>query len=93
MATKSRIWPDVPTHPGTILAAELSARELSAEALASAAGLRADEITEIVERRAPITAEVAWGLEQALEGISARFWMSVQADYELGMARPSRHAG
>jgi addiction module HigA family antidote len=37
--------------------------------------------------RAPITAGTALALERALDGVSAEFWIRLQADYELARAR------
>jgi plasmid maintenance system antidote protein VapI len=34
-----------------------------------------------------VEAVMAWALEGAFEGLSARFWMGLQSDYDLGMAK------
>jgi addiction module HigA family antidote len=93
MTTKARLWPDTPTHPGEILADELSAREISTAELAELSGADIELITEVLSGTAPVTAELAWSLESAFEGISARFWMGLQTDYDLGVERLRRRAG
>lgn len=90
MATKTRLWPDTPTHPGEILADELEARSLTLVSLAQQVQRPVNEIESILAGRAPVTADLAWDLEAALDGISARFWMSLQADYDLAIARLRR---
>jgi plasmid maintenance system antidote protein VapI len=49
-----------------------------------------EQIEAVLRGAAPITAEIAWGLEAALGDISARFWMALQSDYDLGVARLNR---
>lgn len=93
MATKARIWPDSPTHPGEVLRDELMARDLLPDDFAVALDDLGPQVTSVLEGRAPITADLAWALESAVEGISARFWMGLQADYDLGMARLRQRAG
>ena len=90
MATKARVWPDHPTQPGEVLNDELIARELGQHEFAVSLGLPGGELDAILAGQAPITAEVAWELERLLEDISARFWMGLQADYDLAVARLRR---
>lgn len=90
MATKSRVWPDSPTHPGELLADELTARDLTSADLATLAGAEAKTVEDVLNGRAPVNVDLAWGLECALEGISARFWMSIQSDYDLAVPRLKR---
>ena len=93
MVTKARLWPDTPTHPGEILGDELEAREQSVEEFAKRTGLETGIIQRLLSGELPITADIAWELESALGDVSARFWMSLQADYDLGMERLRRKAG
>ena len=90
MATRSRVWPDSPTHPGALLADELTARDLTPADLATLARAETNTVEDVLKGRAPVNADFAWGLERALEGISARFWMSLQSDYDLAVARLKR---
>ena len=90
MATKSRIWPTTPTHPGEVLADELTARAMSPSDLAGAAHVDHLLIEELLRGSRSINADLAWALERSLEGISARFWMNLQSDYDLGIARLRR---
>lgn len=90
MAPNARIWPDTPTHPGEMLTDELDVREATIAELAALSGIDTASLEAVLSGTAPITAEIAWALELALEGISARFWMGLQADYNLGMERLKR---
>ena len=90
MATKTRVWPDAPSHPGETLSDELRARELSPRSVAASADVAVEQIEAVLSGTEPITAEIAWGLEAALGDISARFWMSLQSDYDLAVARLRR---
>ncbi len=90
MATKPRVWPDNPTHPGELLHDELLARDISVVDVAASLGTLADRLERVLALQGPITAELAWELERVVTGVSARFWMSLQADYDLAVARRHR---
>jgi addiction module HigA family antidote len=62
---------------------------MSQSHLARATGYSQKHVNRIAKGRARITAESALRLEAEL-GISARFWMHLQADHDLATAR--RHA-
>ena len=91
MATKTRVWPDTPSHPGETLEEELRAREVSVTSVANSAAVSVEQIEAVLEGAGPITAEIAWGLETCLGDISARFWMGLQSDYDLAVARLRRN--
>ena len=57
---------------------------------AASLGLPGGQLDAILAGQAPITAEIAWELERLLEDVSARFWMGLQADYDLAVARLRR---
>ena len=70
-------------HPGEVLLEEfLSPLGISQNALARAAGVPLRRINEIVLGKRGITADTAVRLAAAL-GTSERFWLGLQADYDL----------
>lgn len=80
---------DVAIHPGELLGEEIGVRGLTQKALAEAMGRPAYVVNEIVRGKKAITAESALQLEEAL-GISARFWLNLQTDYDLTRAKLAR---
>jgi HTH-type transcriptional regulator/antitoxin HigA len=88
MASK-RVWPDIAIPAGETLAEELEARGLSQTELARQMRRPVQAINEIVRGRKAITAETALQLEDAL-GVSADFWLRLEADYQLNTARLAR---
>ncbi len=90
MATKSRIWSDSPAHPGGLLLEELVARDLSVRAAAAAMQMSQEDLMAVCEGRQPLSAGLAWSLETLFGDISARFWMGLQADYDLAVERLRR---
>lgn len=82
--TNTRRMP--PLHPGEMLREEfLKPLGLSANALALALRVPVTRISEIVNERRGITADTALRLERYF-GMSAEFWMRLQAKYELETA-------
>lgn len=76
-------------HPGEILLEEfLKPLEISQNALARAADVPPRRINEIVLGKRGVTADTAVRLAAAL-GTSERFWLGLQADYDLEEARRS----
>ena len=75
-----------PVHPGKILQRELDARELSASALALKLRVPANRLTEIVRGHRAISPETALRLGHCF-GNSAQFWLNLQANYDLAVAR------
>lgn len=74
-------------HPGEVLLEEfLLPLGISQNALARAAGVPPRRINEIVLGKRGITADTAVRLAAAL-GTSERFWLGLQADYDLEEAR------
>ncbi len=74
-----------PIHPGRILRREMAARELSANALALAVRTPSGRITDILNGKRGISPETAMRLARYF-GNSARFWVNLQANYELAAA-------
>ncbi len=76
-----------PIHPGEILREEfLMPMGLSANALALAIQVSAPRINDIVRERRAISADTALRLAKYF-GTSAEFWMGLQADYDVAVAR------
>lgn len=70
-------------HPGEVLLEEfLNPLELSQNALARAMDVPPRRINEIVLGKRGITADTALRLAAAL-GTSERFWLGLQADFDL----------
>ena len=70
-------------HPGEILLEEfLTPMGISQNALARAAGVPPRRINEIVLGKRSVTADTAVRLAAAL-GTSERFWLGLQADFDL----------
>jgi antitoxin HigA-1 len=74
-----------PSHPGDTLADELVARGLTANALALKLRVPANRITDIVRGRRALTAETALRLGRYF-GTGAKFWVDLQASYDLAIA-------
>jgi addiction module HigA family antidote len=76
-----------PVHPGEILAEEyMQPLELSQNGLASSIGVPPRRINEIVHGRRRITADTSLRLARFF-GTSERFWMNLQARYDLEVER------
>lgn len=83
MASKDRL---PPIHPGEILREEfLSPLGMSANELALALRVPATRINDIVNEKRGITAATALRLSRYF-GTTPRFWMNMQASYELEIA-------
>ena len=75
--------PKNPTSPGEMLLEEfLKPLGVSQLAFARQIGVSFKRINEIVNGRRAITPETAWLFAKAL-GNSPRFWMNLQATYDL----------
>ena len=75
-----------PVHPGSVLADELRARGLTANALALALRVPANRISDIVRGQRSVTAETALRLGRYL-GTGAQLWVNLQAQYDLALAQ------
>jgi len=75
-----------PVHPGEILQTEfLDPMGISQNKLAMALHVPARRINEIVLGKRGVTADTALRLARYF-GMSPRFWLGLQMDYELDMA-------
>lgn len=81
-----------PITPGEILKEEfLEPLGISQYRLAQATGLPATRIGEIVRGKRRITTDTAVRLSRAL-GLSERYWMNIQADYDLELEHDRNQA-
>jgi addiction module HigA family antidote len=79
-----------PIHPGeTIREDVLNPLDMSVNQLARALAVDASRLNEIVRGRRGITADTALRLSRYL-GTSAEFWIGLQLDYDLRVARQSK---
>ncbi len=79
-----------PIHPGEILRDDvLVPLEMSVNQLAKALAVDAARLNEIVRGRRGITADTALRLARYL-GSSPEFWLNLQKDYELRVARQAK---
>jgi addiction module HigA family antidote len=76
----------VPVHPGRLLKGEIAERGISANRFALALRVPSGRIVEILNGKRGITADTALRLS-AYFGNSAEFWMNLQTNYEIALAR------
>jgi addiction module HigA family antidote len=77
----------LPTTPGEMLLQEfMLPHEMSARAPARDLGVPPNRITGIVNGKRAITADTAVLLEKRL-GMPGEFWMNLQSNYDLAVAR------
>jgi len=88
MAAKidDRAFSDLAVPPGELLAEELEARGMTQKELADRTGRPGQKISEIINGKKSITHDTALELEKVL-GISAEFWVNLEASYQLTKAR------
>lgn len=82
----NEVYSAEPIHPGEILFDELEAREIKQKDFASLIALRPSHLNELLHGKRNLTPVVALKLEKLL-GISAGFWVRLQAEYDLENAR------
>ena len=92
MATRTDAYPDVAIPPGEYLAEEIGARGISQVELARRMGRPVNAINEIVNGKKAITAATALQLESVMPEIPARFWLTLETDYQLTKALIKRRA-
>jgi len=78
-------------HPGVTLKEELAARGLSAAAAAASLRVPPRRLREIVRGERAITPDTALRLSRYFV-TSAEFWLTMQANYDLALARKQRGA-
>lgn len=82
----SEIKSDILVHPGKLLGEELEARNIFQKDFADLIDLRPSHLNELIKGKRHISAILSLKLEKHL-GIDADFWMRLQVDYDLKVAR------
>ena len=78
--------PYKPTHPGEVLKDELDVRGIKQKHLAVSIGVKQSYLSEVINGKRPVTADLSILLEKALD-IPAEFWMRFQIQFEIDSAR------
>ncbi len=86
MAIETKLESNIAIPPGLTIRDELAARGMSQRQLAVAMERPVSAVNAIVLGKKAITPKTALDLERAL-GISARTWLTLEADYRLAMER------
>ena len=87
MTTRKRtLYSDLAIPPGETLAEELEARGMTQKELAMQMKRPPQVVNEIIRAKKAITPETALDLERVF-GVSAQFWLNLEADYQLTLAR------
>ena len=82
-----------PVHPGEVLAEEfLKPLGLSANALATKIGVPGNRVSLIVAGKRSVTGDTALRLAAAF-GTTPEFWMNLQGQYDLDVAREAFEGG
>jgi addiction module HigA family antidote len=74
-----------PIHPGDFLAETLHELGISQAQFARTIGVSAMRVSHVVNRKRPVTAELALLFGRAL-GQSPQYWLNLQAAYDLKIA-------
>lgn len=77
-------------HPGTILR-EWMGDDITVAALAKHLGVTRPMLSNILNGKAGVSAAMAIKLAQAFPATDARFWVTLQASYELAKAMRGKH--
>lgn len=88
----SEVRSDLPIPPGEHLAEMLEATGWTQSDLAARMGRPVQVVNQIIHGKKAITAETALQLEAVL-GVSAEFWMNLESNYRLTLARSAAGAG
>ena len=78
----NNLTPFEPTHPGELLLEELQCRKISQSNFSQQIGVKPSLINEIIKGKRGVNTEMAMLFEAAL-GISAKFWINLQNEYNL----------
>ena len=73
-------------RPGEVLVEKLDEMGMTQAEFARRTGLSAKHVNRVVKGKATFGPEVAIRFER-VTGVSARLWLTLQADYQLGQAR------
>ncbi|MBN1289730.1 MAG: HigA family addiction module antidote protein [Actinobacteria bacterium] len=79
---ENKFNPDYAIHPGEILEETLEARGIKKHDLATRCQISTKHLSQIINGKAPVTADTAIQLERAL-GVSANIWNNLESQYRL----------
>ncbi len=82
----NNLEPYEPTHPGKVLKEEIECRGISQKELSRKTGIPYTTLNEVLNGKRAITTEYALLIEAAL-GIESGFWLKMQMDYDMIMAK------
>ena len=85
----NNLEPYEPTHPGEVLKEEIEYRGISQKELSRQTGIPYTALNEVLNCKRPITTEYALLIEAAL-GIESGFWLRMQMDYNIQMAKRNK---
>lgn len=85
----NNLEPFEPTHPGELLKEEIECRGISQKKLSRQTGIPYTALNEVLNCKRAITTEYALLIEAAL-GIESDFWLRMQMDYNLQIARHNK---
>ena len=86
MTTDTAFAPDYVIPPGEVLGEYLDSLGMTQRDLSARTGLTPKTINEIIQGKAPITAETALKLERVL-GRPAHFWQNLESLYQAARER------
>jgi len=82
----NNLVPSEPIHPGEMIKDEIESRGMTQKSLAQRMGVSYTVLNEVLNGKRPVSPRYALMLEAALD-IPAHFWISLQSDYDLQVAR------
>lgn len=82
----NELTPIIATHPGEVLKDELEARGIKQKDFANELDIAVTQLNEIIKGKRSITPDFAVLLETLL-GIDAKFWVNMQANFNLDQAK------
>lgn len=85
----NNLTPFIPTCPGEVIKDELEARGITQRQLADVTGISYSVVNEVLNGKRPVTIEYALLIGKALD-IEPSFFVNMQSDYDLQMARRNK---
>lgn len=79
-------------HTGSVVQEYLEARGISQKEAASAMGITAKHLSNIIRGKAALTAPVAIALESVIKDVSASYWINYEGRYQEYKARCEEYA-
>ena len=85
--SRSKVWSQSPSHPGTSLSAAMTRRRITNYDLAEATGTTPENIAQIIKGRGSISPDFAVALGTVFDGIPSQFWANRQTLYDAAILR------